>query len=237
MTKRIAIIISLFLMVLLSSMPLLAQDTNVTVPDLTGLTLPKAGALLNRNGLSLGAQSQALWTDSSTQPEGTISGQSVAAGQSVTAGTAIDVTVLRANNMSVMYDDNDFTLINGAGEDVDIEGLVFNAVETTTPASFDATRWEPVLSAGNCAQVWSIRRGAPKDTPNCGRIERWLTTNNTAEHFWTQLNGVSSFDIVQDGVTRASCPAAAPGSDEMTCPFFLPTISNIGDVVPYVYLA
>src|SRR5436305_425722 len=46
MSKRIPIVISLLLIVLLASMPLLAQDTNVTVPDLTGLTLPKAGALL-----------------------------------------------------------------------------------------------------------------------------------------------------------------------------------------------
>jgi len=237
MSKRTYMIFSLLLTLLLTSIPVFGQATTVTVPDLTGLTLPKAGALLNRNGLALGAQSFARWTDAAGQPEGTISGQSVDAGQSADAGTAIGVTVLRSNNMSVMYDDNDFTLINGAGEDVDIGGLVFNAVETTTPASFNATRWENVLSAKNCAQLWSIRRGTPKDTPGCDHIERWLTTNNPAEHFWTQLNGVSSFNLTLDGTEVVTCPAAAPGTEEMICPFFLAVASNIGDVVPYVYMA
>ncbi len=55
-----------------------AQD--VSVPDLTGLNVPQAAALLNRAGLKLGAENAAGWTPESGVPQNTIGGQSIPAG-------------------------------------------------------------------------------------------------------------------------------------------------------------
>ncbi len=73
----------------------LAQDdTSTTVPDITGLSVPEAAAVLNQNGLALGAQASEPWTESATFEPGAVSLQSLPAGQTVERGTAVDVTVL-----------------------------------------------------------------------------------------------------------------------------------------------
>src|SRR5690348_12468683 len=87
-----------------------AQDA--AVPDLTGLNVPEAAALLNKNGFALGAENNVGWTADSGQEQNTIKGQSVAAGQTAAPGSAIDVTVLRSPNAMLIYDDNDLSLVN-----------------------------------------------------------------------------------------------------------------------------
>ena len=57
-----------------------AQDS-VTVPDLTGLSVPAAAALLNKSALALGAENNQGWTADSGVEQNHIKGQSVAAGQ------------------------------------------------------------------------------------------------------------------------------------------------------------
>jgi beta-lactam-binding protein with PASTA domain len=79
--------------------PALAQDDQVTVPDVTGLSVPAAAALLNRNGMALGLQTEEPWNESLGQPGNTIIGQSLAPGSTAARGTALDVTVLRSPNM------------------------------------------------------------------------------------------------------------------------------------------
>ena len=54
---------ALYILILLLgiSHTVLSQDS-VTVPDLTGLSVPEAAAILNRMGLTLGAETGEAWT-------------------------------------------------------------------------------------------------------------------------------------------------------------------------------
>lgn len=203
-----------------------AQD--VRVPDLTGLNVPQAAALLNRAGLKLGAENAAGWTPESGLPQNTISGQSIPAGTSAAPGAAVDVDVLRAPNMVLVYDDNDLTLINQSGGTLGLGSVVFRALDGSG-ATFAAARWAGGLPAGDCGQIWSIGRRGAKDVPGCGSI-LWLTTNNPAEHFWT--GGVTQFAVFQNGVQRAVCPAANPGQ----CEFYLAAGAS-ADATEFVYFA
>ncbi|MFN8371399.1 MAG: PASTA domain-containing protein [Anaerolineae bacterium] len=211
------------------------QEAVTTVPDLTGLSVPAAAALLNQHDLLLGVQQNIPWTAESGLPENSISAQSAAPGESVARGTAVDVTVLRSDNMTLIYDDNDITLINRSGGTLDLNGVVFSTLESSTAASFNAARWGSLLSAEGCGQLWSVGRTSPKDIEGCTSMN-WLTTNNTGEHFWTVLNGVVSFSVTQNGVARAQCPAAQAGTEPITCDFFLDAAS-VGETIPYIYMA
>jgi hypothetical protein len=186
--------------------------------------------------LVLGAQTNAGWSEASGLPQNTISAQSVPADQPVAPGTSVDVTVLRSNNVALIYDENDLTLVNGANAPIDFNGLVFGVAEGASPAAFAATRWAGSLPAGGCTQVWSVLRSVPKDVEGCARVNNWLTTNNTAEHFWTALNGVVQFNLVQNGVQRAVCPAAPAGAQPMRCDVYLPIGATV-EVTPYIYFA
>jgi hypothetical protein len=85
--------------------------------------------------------------------------------------------------------------------------------------------------------VWSVIRSVPKDVEGCARINAWLTSvNNTTEHFWTALNGVSRFNIVQNGVERGSCSAAPPETQPLRCDIYLP-VNASEDATPYIYFA
>lgn len=211
-----------------------AQDS-VSVPDVTGKTPPQAAAALNAVGLLLGTQTPAPCLPGPGCTPDAITTQTPAAGSGAAPGSVVDVTVQRAPNVTLQYDDNDLTVINRAGADIPLGALVF-AAQQGTAAQFGATRWGlGVLGANDCMQVWSISRRNPKDIEGC-RSMQWLTTNNTGEHFWTQLNGVSSFTVTQDGVQRAVCPAAAAGTQPIVCDLYLP-ISGAGDGTPYLYFA
>jgi hypothetical protein len=214
----------------------LLQEATVVVPNLVGQTAPQAAATLNRVGLVLGAQNNTGWTAESGLPQNTIGSQSVPADQAVAPGTPIDVNVLRSPNVAFIYDENDFTLINNTGAPLDMNGLVFGVADGTMPAAFAGTRWTGALQPGSCAQVWSVQRSIPKDTEGCARINFWLTTNNTAEHFWTALNGVNSFNVVQGGVSRGVCPAAPAGTQPMRCDLYF-TTPGAEETTPYIYFA
>jgi hypothetical protein len=217
-------------MLLLASM-VVAQEL-VTVPDVTGMSVPQAAALLNRSGIVLGSETNVGWTAESGLPQNTISAQSVAGGQSVARGTVVDITVLRSPNAYLLYDDNDLTLVNQTGGTLDLNGIAFNSVDGSGPATFTANRWGGILEGGDCGQIWSISRGEPKPQDGCASMQ-WLTTNDPAQHFWTGANGATRFNIVQTGVERAVCSVAAAGR----CDFFLTGGGAGGDVVPYVYFA
>jgi len=211
------------------------QEQPPVVPNLVGMNVPQATAALNRVGLALGNQTSQPWTQGAAVAQNLISTQSVPAGQPSTAGAAIDVTVLRSPNVTLSYDDNDFTLINNTGGGIDFNGLVFGSADGT-PAAFSATRWAGSLDSAGCAQVWSVIRSAPKDVAGCARINHWLTTHNAAEYFWTAVNGVNRFKIVQNGVERGDCPAAPAGTAPLTCDLYLPANAS-SDVTPYLYFA
>lgn len=206
----------------LAALPATAQEA--VVPNITGLNVPQAAAELHKVGLALGAQTSSIWTADSPVPANTIGSQSFAPGDLVAAGvTAIDVTVLRAPNITLRYDDNDFTLINRSGKVMSqLRGLTFAAQETTRPASITIRLWEIAgIDADDCLQVWSIARNQPKNWDGCYTYY-WRTTQNPENHFWTQLNGVATFNITLNGVEYGVCPAAAAGSEPQDCNIYLP---------------
>jgi hypothetical protein len=219
---------SLVIAVMLMTGITAAQD--ITVPDLTGLSVPAAAALLNRNGLALGAENNVGWTAESGLPENRISGQSIPAGTAAQAGAAVDVDVLRSPNVALVYDDNDFTLVNKSGGELDLAGLTFAALDGNL-ASFAATRWASYLRAGQCVQVWSVGRNGPKGLDECAAIQNWLVTTNPGEHFWT--GSATQFSVSVDGVQRTVCPVSYPGR----CEFYFAGGAVGGDSTPFVYFA
>lgn len=207
-----------------------AQEPTVAVPDLTGLSVPAAAAQLNRAGLPLGLENNIGWTAESGLPENVISGQSAPAGVLVAPGTPVDVTVLRSPNVTLIYDDNDLTLVNGTGGTLALGGISFRALGGSG-AGFAAARWGGGLQAGDCGQVWSVGRSGAKIMAECSSIQ-WLTTNDPAEHFWTGAGGVTQFAVLQDGAERAVCAVGSPGR----CAFFVAG-GAAGDTTEYVYFA
>jgi hypothetical protein len=71
----------------------------------------------------------------------------------------------------------------------------------------------------------------------CAGIQNWLAVaNNPSEQFWTGLNGVTRFAVIQDGAPRAVCEAAPPGSGPRQCWFYSP-VGISDDLTEYVYFA
>jgi hypothetical protein len=215
-----------------------AQEATVVVPDLTGLNVPQAAAILNAVGLRLGNEESGGWTDGAGLARGSISAQSLAPSTIVTSGTVVDVSVLQSPNMLLLYDDNDLTVVNLSANVADVTGLRFTSVEGN-PAALAAIRWASNLRNGQCLQAWSISRNGPKGLDDCQFIQNWLTTNNTGEHFWTQANGVQRFAVLEEGIERATCPAAPVGSQDnpLRCEFFYAGAGAGADVTNYLYFA
>jgi hypothetical protein len=218
-------------MLLLPSV-VMAQDA-VIVPDVRGMNVPQAAALLNQNGIVLGAENNVAWTAESGLPENTIGEQSIPAGQSVASGTVVDVTVLRSANTLLIYDDNDLTMVNQSGGGMSLEGLIFRSMGGSQESFFTATRWAGSLDSDDCAQIWSVPRGEPKDLPECPSNTFWLTTQFEEAHFWTGAYGATQFRVEQNGIERAVCPIVNPG----TCQFFLAGGGSAAEVTPFVYFA
>jgi len=207
-----------------------AQDA-VQVPDLTGMNVPQAAAALNRVGLALGNETGEAWTAESGLEQNRVKSQSVAAGQTAASGSAVDVTVLRSANVALVYDDNDLTLVNKTGGDLDLSGIIFNTLDGN-PAQFAASRWGGSLRAGQCVQMWSIGRNGPKGLDECSKIQNWLVTKSGAEHFWTGEGSTTHFAVTQNGIQRGQCAVANPGR----CEFYVPGGAS-GDTTDYVYFA
>lgn len=231
---RASLMIFLMLVSAFLSGSLSAQDEVAIVPDVTGLTVPQAAAELNRAGLRLGTQSAQQWTAASVYPAGTIGAQGTVPGERVPVGMAVDVSVLTTANVRLIYDDNDLTLINNTGGNLDLTQLVFSGTEGTR--RFQASRWRGSIEPGDCTQVWSISRFEPKAVDGCDESTYWLTTNDTTEHFWTQIASSGPFQVVQNGVVLATCEAAPPNSQAspLVCEFFITTGTFANPVTDYV---
>ncbi|MBK9124648.1 MAG: PASTA domain-containing protein [Chloroflexi bacterium] len=235
MLKRILKAAAVWMMVAALSTGIAAQDEQVAVPDVTGLTVAQAAAQLNAAGLALGRE-VVVPVDGRT-PD-VVSGQSVAAGQSVDAGTEINVEIARSANIRLVYDDNDLTMVNLTGDVLRLSGLSFETVDSAQPAAFNAGRWSDIVRPRQCTQVWSVGRNGPKSLPECEFIQNWLTTNNRGEHFWTTVSGARTFRVLQNDVERAVCEAAPPSSQDrpLTCELYIAADAQ-GDDVPFIYIA
>jgi len=218
---------------MLFTMNAYAQDTQV--PNLFGLNVPQAAAALNAAGLRLGTQTFQLRTPQDNQPSGVVLGQSVAAGELIASGETVNITVLQAANVRLVYDDNDLTLINETGGALDLRTFTFRNADGTR--QLQAARWRRSLPSGDCGQIWSVPRGDSKAIDGCDSIY-WQSTNNSALHFWTPSAGGEQFSVLQNDAVIASCPLALPNSQDnpSVCAFFV----NVGRAIPtteYVYYA
>jgi hypothetical protein len=220
----------------LLGIPAAAQDSAVTVPDVTGLSVPEAAAMLNANGLRLGAEIAEEWSEASGLGTNTIRAQAIAPGELVERGTVVDVMVLRSPNVILIYNRNQFSLINGTGAELDLRGLRFEAVDNA--AAYNAGDLAPSLAPGNrCIQLWATPRTGPDRPPGCEGVQNWRSTANSGAHFWTDSNGVTQFRVLQDGLERALCPGAVQGEGMKQCAFYVATNAASSDVTPYIYLA
>lgn len=224
--------ISLFCMVNFSL--LMAQETSV--PDLTGLTIPEAAAILNEAGYRLGSQTASQQANSQEQIPGTIIDQNFSAGTTTEVGIAIDVTLLSNARVTLIYDDNDLTLINQVGAEINLTGLVFGSSDGIR--RFMATEWRSTIDIGDCTQIWSISRREPKQVDGCNSTF-WLTTNNLDNHFWTQTSGVSQFTVTQNGQLLATCDAAPQNSQDtpLICDFYLINYNITAETTDYIYFS
>lgn len=234
MTKQGYLIAILF--ILMSQLLVVAQDT-VSVPDVTGLTVPEAAAMLNAVGLGLGSQDVIDVADSNGVEVGHIASQSLAANSDAPLGSDVDIAVIRSRNAILIYDDNDLTVVNTTNNIADVSTLRFVAIEGDNPASFAASRWASSVRDHRCLQIWSIVRNNAKSLPECDNIQHWLTTNTTSEHFWTEANGVVTFSVVESGIERAQCPAAPINSQDapLRCEFYLSGAGSADNITPYIY--
>ncbi len=232
------LLLRVFTLLLLVVVPVQAQDSEPVVPDVSGIAAPVAAARLNQAGFRLGTQTLAIWTAESGVPQNTIVAQSPAPGSTAAHGSVVDVTVVRVPNISLVYDDNDLTVMNRSDEPLALNALRFSVVEGS-PASLAATRWTDRLRERECLQVWSVARNGPKDVEGCRFIQNWFSTGDVGEHFWTQTSGAQRFDVTENGVERAICAAAPPDSQDSPsrCDFFLEGDGPLAEAAPYVYFA
>jgi len=186
-----------------------AQGETVTVPDVTGLSIPQAVAMLNASGLNVGMQIPG--ENTGDVPANTVIAQSQPAGTVLDYGTAVDLTIVQPANARLIYDGNDITLLNLTDATMTIGDLTFSAVEGST-ATFNAGQIAGALDADDCLQIWSVTRNSPKDVEGCGSL-LWRSTNNAGVHFWTQSSGTMRFAVQEAGIERAICDAAPADSE------------------------
>ena len=116
---------------------LTVSGQSVRVPSLEGLTLEGAQALLEAEGLTLGAVTE---TDASDLPEHTVVEQSVPADSEVLAGTAVDLKISESEP-SLYYPASPFTVA------VPIDGLQVE-ITITMPSGGEAVAYSGELPAG-----------------------------------------------------------------------------------------
>lgn len=213
-----------------------------TMPDVLGLTVPSAIAQLNQVSLDVNIDQTYTWTHADPFVPYTISGQNPESGTEVIDGQVAMLTIARPITARLLYDDNDLTLINLSDDEINLNNIVFTALDGTIPASLSASEWlVDVVSPQRCIQIWSVggRQGA-KDVEGCqpARDIPWLFRGDASNHFWIDDNGATLFDVIQDGVWRGTCTIMANTSDVQICDLFImPTGLNrvADDVTEYVY--
>ncbi len=184
-----------------------AQQTTVIVPDLTGLSVPQAAQAVGTAGLLFGSETQQLWAADAKVKADQVSSQKPAAGEKVLPGSAVDVTVLRVFNASLVYDANSVSLVNTSTTPLAMDDLTFETGDGTTLSKFNAEDWGIPLPPGNCYQLWFTK--VQDSTPTgCTTIVRKLLTTQKSKLFW--LNTQDTFRVMHNGDLIANCPVTGP---------------------------
>lgn len=168
-------------------------QTEITVPDLTGLTSAKAAQQIGQAGLLVGQIDERPWTASSTPKPGQIVDQNPRPGTKVAAGTVVDVTVLRAFNLVLKYDNQQITLTNATGKPITLNGIAFES----SAGSRKAAEWTGfALQPGRC---FFLARASTAPRPAC--VQVWMIS--TSRLFW---QATEPFLVTRNGNILKSCP-------------------------------
>jgi len=216
--------------------------SGVTVPNLETLTIPQAESALNRAGLRLGNVNTVDEENNTGTPD-TVVGQASPAFLRLPIGTAVDVTVLRTNNILLRYDvppasettgnnldERWFNLINLTNEQLYIADLRFVSAQDENIALDDGNwRWshDDVLS-GQCLQLMPVNISfiTPVECqPNLLRQSLPLTDDTL--QFW--IAG-ESFYVYQDDILRATCQVA-----DDRCEFWIEEEEVSREIAEYFY--
>jgi hypothetical protein len=202
--RKLLLVLLCFLVI-----PALGQESSQTdvptMPNLSGLTVAQAHALLYEHGLAL--DPVIISTNSGTGTLNTIIDQSLAAGETISEGDVISVSVLREYNLELIWHAADnggdsFTIVNLTEGVLNLEQLGFETADGSRKA--DIRLWPNILRERQCIQLWPFEEINGIRLDECRFLQGGgiLTVENEAEQFW---RGTGSFYVFQEGLRRAEC--------------------------------
>jgi hypothetical protein len=208
------------------------------IPPVIGLNVPQAAAVLHRAGLTLGALEHRLMpndTGSSSLPVGRVIGQMPDAGSAADVGYEVSLVVELPANVAVIYDDNDLTLLNLTGREIDLASVSISGGGQVLSGS----RWRAArLPSGRCVQAWSISRAVSKPVEGCEDIGAWFATLDRTAHVWMSPEA-AQFELSIAGVPVMTCPTAPTTTLEtpLRCAGYWSAQADGQNVARFLYLA
>jgi hypothetical protein len=227
--RKLLLVLLCFLVI-----PALGQESSQTdvptMPNLSGLTVAQAHALLYEHGLAL--DPVIISTNSGTGTLNTIIDQSLAAGETISEGDVISVSVLREYNLELIWHAADnggdsFTIVNLTEGVLNLEQLGFETADGSRKA--DIRLWPNILRERQCIQLWPFEEINGIRLDECRFLQGGgiLTVENEAEQFW---RGTGSFYVFQEGLRRAECQLSAG-----RCQVWISPSAISEDFSPYVF--
>jgi hypothetical protein len=208
-----------------------SQTEVPTMPNLSGLSVAQAHALLYERGLQL--EPLITVTNTGTGQANTIIDQSLAPGEAFSVGDLISVTVLREYNLELIwntedYTDQAFTIVNLTESIINMEQLVF--VKADASRRVDTRLLPNVLREKQCVQLWTFDEELGYRLPECAFLQGGgvLSVSNEAEQFW---RGEGSFYVLQEDLRRAECQISAG-----RCQIWVSPGAISEEFSPYIFL-
>lgn len=236
--NRISLFVLAVGLTLFTGFNVLSQNAStVIVPDVVGMTVPQASATLHKAGLRLGTQT--VIYEEAGQSD-TVRSQTLAAGTSINAGATLDVEVGVVFNVLLIYDENDITVVNLTGGNLNFGGMELSSGgEGEIPQTAFTLREIPnfggQLEHTQCVQIWSDAADSSKPMSACERgVRNWFSTILPERHFWTGDNGANRFIVSYRNTVVGTCPTFR-GRNERTCPLRLRLDAADTDTAEYLY--
>src|SRR5258708_3272602 len=190
-----------------------AQQGEIAVPDLTGMTLPQAAKLVGEAGLLYQGENTKAWTAGAKVKGNQISDQQPAPGQKAAAGTPGSVTGLRAYNTSLIYDGSSITLKKTSTADLDLSSVTFTSGQGKDLSQFSAFEWGVfTLKPGECDRILAGFKATPAAV-DCQKVVRQNVYTEKTKQFWL----TNMFTVMRMGESVITCDATAGH-----CDFYLP---------------
>lgn len=236
--SRITLLILAVGLTLFTGLNAFSQNASaVIVPDVVGMTVPQAAATLHKAGLRLGLTTVVYET---TGASDTVKSQTLPPGTSANPAAAVDVEVVIVFNIMLIYDNNDITVANLTGGNLNLGSMQLSSggEAETTPAAFslrDIPDFNGQLEHTQCVQIWADAADSSKPISTCERgIRNWYSTILPDRHFWTGDNGANMFAVSYRNAIVGTCPTSR-GRNERTCRLRLRLDPLDTDTAEYLY--